>query len=158
MLVIFIQRIPEQVSKPSLKSTLPKLPESLDLIGFAFFGATCVMFLLAISWGGSDYAWDSGMVIGLLCGAFGMLCIFVGWAMYRQDKALIPPGIIKRNVVAFGCWVFFLQGGASMMMSYYLPLWFQSVKAATPTSSGVMLLPTVVSQVIGAIVSGSMGK
>ena len=158
MLVIVFQRIPEQFSKPSFRSTLPKLPQSLDLIGFAFFAVSCVMFLLAISWGGSEYSWDSATVIGLLCGAFGMLCVYIGWALYRQDMALIPPGIIKRNVVAYGCGVVFLQGGASMMMSYYLPLWFQAVKGATPTNSGVMLLPTIISQVLGTIIFGALGQ
>ena len=158
MLVVVFQRIPEQVSKPSFKSTLPKLPQSLDLVGFTLFAVSCVMFLLAISWGGSEYSWDSATVIGLLCGAFGMLCVYIGWALYRQDMALIPPGIIKRNVVAYGCGVVFLQGGASMMMSYYLPLWFQAVKAATPTSSGLMLLPMLISQILGTIVSGALGE
>ena len=158
MLVIVFQRIPEQASKPSFRSTLPKLPQHLDLIGFGFFSMSCTMFLLAISWGGSAFSWDSSIVIGLLSGAFGMLCAYIAWALYRQDKALIPPGIVKRDIVAFGCAVVFLQGGASMMMSYYLPLWFQAVKGVTPTTSGVMLLPTIISQILGTIASGALGE
>lgn len=42
--------------------------------------------------------------------------------------------------------------------SYYLPIYFQGVKGATPTLSGVYLLPTLLSQLLSAIGSGVLGK
>jgi len=40
--------------------------------------------------------------------------------------------------------------------SYYLPIYFQSVKGATPTLSGVYLLPSVIAQLICAIGAGKL--
>jgi hypothetical protein len=39
-------------------------------------------------------------------------------------------------------------------VNYYLPIYFQAVRGASPTMSGVDLLPSILSQMIFAIVSG----
>lgn len=157
-LIFMFVRIPEQTVKPRLREILRNLPRYLDLIGFALFAPACVMVLLAFSWGGQRYAWDDAIIIGLLCGGAGVAALFVAWVWYRQDEALIPPSIVSNPVVAFGCCLSFMQGGAFLMMGYYLPLWFQSVKQASPTTSGLMLLPTMVSQIIASSVCGALGK
>jgi hypothetical protein len=44
--------------------------------------------------------------------------------------------------------------GAQMVVSYYLPIWFQVIQAVSPTTSGVRTLPLLVSQMLAALVSG----
>ncbi|KAF2191557.1 MFS general substrate transporter [Zopfia rhizophila CBS 207.26] len=154
--MFLFQRIPEQVSKPTARSVVRNLHHKLDLIGFALFTPSCVMFLFAMSWGGSKYAWKSAMIIGLFCGSVGIACIFGLWIWHRKERALIPPSLIMKPVVFFGCLVSFLQGGAFLMIGYYLPLWFQSVKGASPGKSGVMLLPTCISQIVASIACSAL--
>ncbi|KAF3480351.1 putative HC-toxin efflux carrier TOXA [Arthroderma uncinatum] len=156
MVIMLILRVPEQTTKPPMKSLLVKLPRSLDFVGFALFASSCSLFLTAINWGGTTYSWGSAKVIGLLCGSGGILALFVGWAIYMGDEALIPPRILRERNLFFGCWISGLQGGATIMVGYYLPLWFQAVKGASPTDSGVMLLPTAISQIVGTITSGAL--
>jgi hypothetical protein len=43
------------------------------------------------------------------------------------------------------------------VLAYYTPVWFQVVKGATPLHSGLYILPTVISQIISAAVSGMLG-
>ena len=38
--------------------------------------------------------------------------------------------------------------------SYWLPIYFQSVKGYSPAIAGVCLLPSILSQLVGAILSG----
>lgn len=45
-----------------------------------------------------------------------------------------------------------------MVVTYYIPLWFQVVKDASPTMGGVYYLPSVGSQVIGSIMTGALSK
>ncbi|KAM3426611.1 hypothetical protein NHJ13734_009358 [Beauveria thailandica] len=154
--MILLVRIPEQ-GKPPVKETLRLLSQRLDLLGcFAIFLPACVMTLLGLSWGGQKLSWGSATVIGLLCGGFGLSVVFGFWQRYKQDKALIPPSIFLQPVIFFGCLVSFLQGGAILEMGYYMPLWFQSAKNASPMSSGLMLLPTMISQIVASMVSGYM--
>lgn len=140
-----------------MRSILRTLPQKLDILGFFLFAPACVMVLLAMSWGGQRYAWGNAKIIGLFVGSAGTAVLFGVWQWYRQDKALIPPRILMKPVVFFGCLVSFLQGGSFLMMGYYLPLWFQSVLRSSPTNSGVMLLPTMVAQIVASTVTGVLG-
>ncbi|KAK2882376.1 hypothetical protein FQN49_000431 [Arthroderma sp. PD_2] len=156
IIVMLLLRVPEQTIKPPPKTILVKLPRSLDVLGFALFAAACSLFLTAINWGGTTYPWSSAKVIGLLSGSGGILALFIAWTIYKGDEALIPPRVLRERNLFFGCWISGLQGGASIMVGYYLPLWFQAIKGASPTDSGIMLLPTAISQIVGTITSGAL--
>uniref|UniRef100_L2FKG8 Major facilitator superfamily transporter n=1 Tax=Colletotrichum fructicola (strain Nara gc5) TaxID=1213859 RepID=L2FKG8_COLFN len=56
--------------------------------------------------------------------------------------------VFRKKVVFCGCAVAFLQVGAFATLGDYLPLWFQSVKGATPTTSGLNILPTMITQLL----------
>ncbi|KAJ9215410.1 hypothetical protein DTO166G4_3064 [Paecilomyces variotii] len=120
ILILSTLSIPEQMEKRPVWINLKNIvTEELDLIGFALFAPACVMFLLAMIWGGTTYPWKSSTIIGLFCGAFATLLM-----------------------------------GAVLLLSYYLPIWFQVVKNASPTMSGVMILPTAIAQILGAVLAG----
>ncbi|KAH9224740.1 MFS multidrug transporter [Leptodontidium sp. 2 PMI_412] len=138
--------------KPTPLETLNRL----DLPGFALFAPTCVMLLLAIEWGGVTYSWSSATVIGLLCGSVVLLGIFLLWEGHRGDNAMIPFYLLKNRVVVCACITMTLSQGSLMVVTYYIPLWFQVVKNASPTMGGVYYLPSVGSQVIGSIMTGAL--
>lgn len=66
-------RIPEQIPKGAPPS-ITQLHHHLDLVGFALFAPAVIQLLLAMQYGGNDFAWGSSQVIGLCCGA-GVTCI-----------------------------------------------------------------------------------
>lgn len=134
---------------------MPLLRE-LDIGGFVLFAPACIMLLLAVNWGGSTYSWKSATVLGLICGSFVTACIFALWQRRRGDRAMIPPTIISNRLVLFGCLVSGFQMGALALLAYYLPLWFQVVKGASPTKSGVMTLPSAISQALGSLVAAKV--
>lgn len=158
MFIMLLIYVPDQISKPPARSVVVKLPSKLDLECFALFAGACIMFLTGINWGGTTYPWDSAKVIGLLYGSGGTLALFMTWSMYRRDDALIPPRFLGERNLFIGCWISGLQGAATIMVGYYLPLWFQTIRGASPTNSGLMLLPTMIGQIVGSLISGSPGK
>lgn len=83
---------------PSQKTLLQRLG-SLDLVGFSIFAPAAVMFILALEWGGSNYAWDSPTIIGLFAGAGAALIVFILWEKYMGARAMIPLSIISRTVI-----------------------------------------------------------
>jgi hypothetical protein len=115
------------------------------------------MFLLALEWGGTTYAWNSSIVIGLFCGAAATLLIFLAWEYKRGHTAMIPFGIVKQRVVWSSCLTMFFFAGSMMLTNYYLSIYFQAVRGASPLTSGVDILPGVLSQMLLSLISGVLG-
>lgn len=67
---------------------------------------------------------------------------------------MIPLSLLSKREVLFSCCTAFLQMGTLLLFSYFLPLWFQVVKGASPTMSGVMNLPIMLSQSLLLVLSG----
>jgi hypothetical protein len=116
------------------------------------------MLLLAVQWGGIKYSWNSATVIGLLCGFVGMMAIFIAWQWQAQDEASIPPKILMNRNVAVASIVSFFMFGSLQLIVYFLPVWFQVIKGATPTQSGIDFLPSVLSTMLFTFVAGGLGK
>lgn len=130
----------------------------LDLIGFMIFAGFAVMISLALEWGGSTYAWRSPNIIGLFCGAGVTLIVFVLWERAVGDAiAMIPGSIASTRKVWCSCFFMGFFSGSLLIFSYYLPIYFQAVKNASPTMSGVYMLPGIIAQVLTAIISGVIG-
>jgi Fungal trichothecene efflux pump (TRI12) len=134
------------------------LPSKLDLIGFAIFAPAAIQLMLALEYGGITFPWNSAQVIGLFCGAGGTFIIFLAWNYYKGDEAMIPFSMVRKRIVWASCLTYGLFMGQLFCVSYYLPIYFQGVKGASPTLSGVYVLPGVISHVISGISSGILGK
>lgn len=112
------------------------------------------MLLLAVQYGGNQYAWNSAVVIGLFCGAVVTLLIWLAWDYHQKDAALIPLPMLRKRHVWTSCLVYAFLSSAMFSTSYWLPIYFQGVRGKSPAISGVYLLPGILSQLIAAIVSG----
>ena len=116
------------------------------------------MFLLALQFGGGQFAWDSATVIGLFCAAGVTYALFFAWAHKKGDRAMIPPSIVRHRIV----WTSAINGAmlvASILVaSQYLPIYFQGVLGYGPAMSGVDTLPGILSQLLTVILSGAIGE
>ncbi|KAH9899104.1 major facilitator superfamily domain-containing protein [Xylariomycetidae sp. FL2044] len=148
--------IPEITAKePFSWALVRKVIPELDLVGFVLFAPAVIMFLLALQFGGGgDYAWDSSEVIGLFVGAAAKLVLFGLWERRRGDRAMLPGRIIKDRIVWSSTLQITTAMGALITASYYMPIYFQSVRGASPIQSGVYVLPSILSQLCVAVLSG----
>ncbi|KIM95352.1 hypothetical protein OIDMADRAFT_206451 [Oidiodendron maius Zn] len=152
LLLVWV-RIPDNV-KPREISILQTIWTKLDLIGFALFAPSTIQLLLALEYGGNKYAWNSATVIGLFCGAGGTFIVFLIWEYARGDDAMVPLSMMKQRGVWSSCLVSFFFFSMLQLVIYYLPIYFQAIKGASPMISGVDLLPSILSQLIGTLFSG----
>ncbi|KAM3425278.1 hypothetical protein BST61_g7226 [Cercospora zeina] len=119
---------------------------------FALLGAI-ILLLLGLNFGGVTYPWDSPEVICLLVFGALMIGIFIGieWKLARYPLMPLPLFHDRSNNAAY--LVAFTHGMSYISVEYYLPLYFQSVRQASPTMSGVLVLPVTLSEgVVGIIV------
>ncbi|KAI4157564.1 MAG: hypothetical protein LQ342_008186 [Letrouitia transgressa] len=138
------------------KTPLKQKIQKLDLLGFTLFAGAVSMLLLALQWGGVMYVWKSSVIIGLLVGFGLVFAIFLGWQWYAGDSALVPPKLFhyRTVILAFGACLIAPGGVATII--YYLPIWFQAVRGASPISSGIRYLPSVISDVLTSVVGGAI--
>lgn len=153
-ILLMLINIPDRTVKTDAKSTIRTIIERFDIVGFVLFAPFAIQLLLALQWGGSRYSWDTAKIIGLFCGSFGTFCVFLAWEYRQGDGAMIPFSMVRQKIVWSGCMVSFFFMGSTLCTTYYLPIYFQAVRDATPTMSGVYLLPAILSQMIFATVSG----
>lgn len=103
----------------------------LDLPGTAFFLPGVICMLLALQWGGTTYAWNSGRIIALFLLSGLLILCFIGTQIWGKDKATIPPRLIKNRNVWGGAFFTFCMGGSFFTFVYYVsaPLCFVSVSS-----------------------------
>ena len=128
--------------------------ELFDIYGTIVFLPMIVCLLLALQWGGSTYAWNNGRIIALFV-VFGLLLIaFVFIQSKKGDNATVPPRVLKQRTVAASSWFVLFLGAAFFVYVYYLPIWFQAIKGASATKSGIMNLPLILGLVLMSVVAG----
>lgn len=130
--------------------------QQFDGYGTIVFLPMIVCLLLALQWGGSTYKWSDGRIIALLVIFVLLLVTFVAIQFWKQDNATVPPRVLKQRTVAAGAWFCFCLGAAFFIMVFYLPIYFQSIKSATATKSGIMSLPLILTLVVASIIAGGI--
>ncbi|KAG4255615.1 hypothetical protein LB506_005868 [Fusarium annulatum] len=151
--ILFI-KIADQQPVPPVAQAVRELPKRLDLIGFVMFAGASTMLMLALQWGGTIYAWSSAVTIGLFCGSAASLTAYVAWSWNRGDESLIPPVLLKQRVVIACFFLTLFMIGSALMLSYWLPVYFQAVRGQSPIGSGVSMLPNILASVVFSIVGG----
>jgi EmrB/QacA subfamily drug resistance transporter len=115
--------------------------------------ATCVV--LATSWGGTTYPWNSPEIIGLFAGSAVLLAAW--WQSARRAaEPVLPLRLFRNPVFTVSAGISVAAGFAMFGSISYLPLFLQVVHGVSPTLSGVYLLPMVGGLLITSIASGQM--
>jgi len=114
------------------------------------------MLLLALQWAGTKFPWNSAQIIGLFCGAGINAIVWLMWNYYKGDAAMIPPSMVRKRTVWSSCVVYGLFSGQMYTASYWLPIYFQGVKGASPVKSGVDILPIIIAHIFAAVSSGAL--
>lgn len=158
--ILCIIHVPERPRKADeQRSVVQTVLSELDLSGFAIFAPAAVMLLLALEFGGREYPWDSATVIGLLVGSAAAFAVFVYWEHRQGEVAMFPLSMIrKREVWTSMLAGAFLLGGLVFPAAFYMPIYFQAVKGASPFMSGVYVLPNIVGTTLFAVLGGVFGE
>lgn len=146
--------------KKPFREVLPtlSLTRDFDIVGFIFFVGASLQLLLGLEYGGNQYAWNSPTVIGLLCGGITTFAVFALWENHMGKDAMFPGYLAKQRVVWSSSMMFAMIFGITVPLLYYNPLYFQAVRGKSALVSGVDLLPTIIGQLVMAVLSGIMSE
>lgn len=155
---LLLVHIPDQIPKKDLASVLRKIHHHLDLIGFAIFAPAVIMLLLALQYGGNDFAWSSSQVIGLFCGSGAAFTVLYTWNYYKGYSALLPFPIIRRRSVWASGLNYTVIMSSLFGVTYFLPVYFQAVKGVKAITSGVYLLAMILPQMLVVVMASAIGN
>ncbi|KAL3438668.1 major facilitator superfamily domain-containing protein [Aspergillus tetrazonus] len=128
--------------------------KAVDWFGSLSILAISVMILLGLDFGGDTFPWDSPKVICLIVFGALMSVAFIYSEKRLAKYPLMPLHIFtsRSNIACF--LVDFTHGFAFLGAEYYLPLYFQSAKAASPFHSGLLILPFILTESFTSLAVG----
>ena len=90
--------------------------KKLDPLGATLLlGSMCCLFL-ALQWGGSQYLWNSSIIIGLLVGFASLFILFGISQWWLGEQATIPPHVVRKRTVFFGALsLFFISASSNIV-------------------------------------------
>ncbi|WP_058304521.1 MDR family MFS transporter [Gorillibacterium timonense] len=128
---------------------------SIDYIGSLLLTLCIVPMLLAFSWAGTEYAWDSWQIIGLLAGSIvaGILFVFIE---SKASNPILPLSLFKNGVVTISNIIGFIMNFGMMGALIYLSFFVQGVLGISATYAGYVTMPMSIVMVISSAMTGQL--
>jgi EmrB/QacA subfamily drug resistance transporter len=125
----------------------------LDVLGAGLMMGAATALLLALTWGGTRFAWSSPAIVGLLSGSGSLWLLFV-IRLKTAREPFLPLAVLLNPVVGLGTasvsWVF----GTMIGLTVFVPLYYQVVLGLTASQSGFALMPQLAGTVVGSTLAG----
>lgn len=144
---------------PRAGATLRQRIIELDMVGTLLQVGAFVSGIMAVSFGGVLYEWNSGRIIGLFATS-GVLFIALGvqqeFAILTTTARRVFPVQYVRNKEMV---ILFSQIAAastnSFIVIYFIPIYFQFVHQDEALQAGVRLLPYIIPLVFATLLNGA---
>ncbi len=160
-LCLAVIRFPDHTDKEPARRVLASIHHHLDLLGFAWLVPAVTQLLLALQYGGVQFPRNSPVVIDLFCGSAATFAVWLVRDRFWGGNAtapLVPMHISEKRIVWASAGTQIGLSAALLCTSCFLSIYFQAVMGASPLASSVYLLPSILSQLFGAILSGFLVK
>ncbi|HWL07877.1 MAG TPA: MDR family MFS transporter [Planctomicrobium sp.] len=131
----------------------PTIRREIDYSGIVLIAILLTSMILLADLGGTEYSWTSPIILGLGVTTLLALIMFILVEARAVEPVLPLRLFLNRSFTVSVClsWIvgFSLWGAVT-----YLPLFLQVVKGASPTESGMQLLPLMGGVLVMSIISG----
>jgi EmrB/QacA subfamily drug resistance transporter len=131
----------------------PHTQHRIDFLGAALLTGSVGALILVTTWGGVTYPWGSATIVGLALAGVALLAAFV-WQERRAAEPVLPLTLFRSSVFSVASAMGFSIGMAMFGAIVFIPLYLQLVYGASPTSSGLRMLPLMAGILAAAIGSG----
>ncbi|KAK4864626.1 hypothetical protein LT330_009621 [Penicillium expansum] len=131
----------------------------LDYLGTILLIGAFFSGVMAVSFGGVVYPWNSGKIIGVFC-CSGMLFILFGvqqtYALFTTPaRRILPVEFFKSRTILI-LFAMTAAGGTALFIPIYMtPLYFQFSRGDGALQSGVRLLPFIMLMIFATIFNGT---
>jgi EmrB/QacA subfamily drug resistance transporter len=132
-------------------------PQRIDWWG-AVTIVLAVVPLLLVAENGNEWGWGSTLSISMyVVGGLGILA-FILAERAAKETALLPLSLFRSSSFSMSTIVGVIVGFGMFGGMITLPLMLQLVNGATPTESGLMMLPMVLGMMLATMVAGQVTR
>ncbi|HEX9034441.1 MAG TPA: MDR family MFS transporter [Streptosporangiaceae bacterium] len=130
-----------------------KVQHKIDYLGAAVLAIGATAIVLVTTWGGNQYAWGSALIMSLIVVAIAATALFI-WVEFRASEPILPMHVFKNRNFSLATSMSFLLGLAMFGAMTFLPLYQQTVQHASPTVSGLLLIPMMLGSTVTSLIAG----
>src|ERR1022692_1185504 len=138
-----------------LKLPATRTEHKVDYLGAGLLGLAATAIVLVSTWGGTEFAWGSGRILGLCAVALAATAAFL-LVEARAVEPILPLHLFRNRNFSLVAGLSFLVGLAMFGAITFLPLYQQTVQGASPTVSGLLLTPMMVGVMVTSIIAGQI--
>jgi EmrB/QacA subfamily drug resistance transporter len=138
-----------------LPGHLSRAAHRIDYAGTLLLAGSATSLVLLTSLGGTTYAWSSVPILALGVAAVVFCGLFL-LVERRAAEPVMPLHLFRNRVFSASSAIGFVVGFAMFGALTYLPQYMQIVKGASPTSSGLRLLPMMGGLLLTSIGTGQL--
>ncbi|WP_338111741.1 DHA2 family efflux MFS transporter permease subunit [Paenibacillus aceris] len=124
-----------------------------DIPGIATMVIGVVSLLLALTFGGKDYAWLSWQIISLFAIAIISLVSFVVIES-KAEEPILPVRLFKNRTFTTINGVGFLMAVGMFGAIMFVPLFMQGIVGISASASGTVMTPLMITMIAASVVSG----
>ena len=139
----------------TLPATARRAAHRIDYLGAALLAVTLSALVVFTDLGGTALPWTSAPVVALGVTAVVALALFV-IVERRAAEPVLPLRLFGDRAFAASTAVGFVVGFALFGSVTYLPLFLQVARGATPTGSGLQMLPQMGAMLLSSIAAGQI--
>jgi EmrB/QacA subfamily drug resistance transporter len=125
----------------------------VDYLGAGLLTVGITSIVLVTTWGGTEYAWSSALIMELI--ALGVVAL-IGFVVVQMKTAepIMPLHIFRSRNFTMMSLIGFLTGFVMFGATLFLPLYQQAVQGASATNSGLLLLPMLLAMMVVSLIAG----
>ena len=155
---VYFFLLPNKDPRPGV--SLKDRAREMDYIGTILTMGAFVSGVMAVSFGGVTYPWNSGKIIGLFV-CSGVLFILLGFqqvytVLTTTSRRIFPVEFFKSRTLLILFAMTAAGGTAIFIPIYMLPIFFQFTRGDSALDAGVRLLPFIMLMIVAVMTNGAV--
>ncbi|PVI04942.1 MFS general substrate transporter [Periconia macrospinosa] len=130
----------------------------VDFLGATFLTISILGLLLPLQVAGDRVPWSHPLILGSLGAASVFLVLFCVIEQRFAREPIIPLELLAQKDMVLSLIIMIAQATAQVGLMIVIPLYFQITTEASNSEAGAHLVPGVVGNAIGGLLSGSLIK
>jgi EmrB/QacA subfamily drug resistance transporter len=128
-------------------------PIKIDVGGIITMIVGVVSLLLALTFGGKEYAWDSWQIIGLFITSAVFLISFV-IIEGKTSEPILPLYLFKNKTFTVLNGIGFLMAVGMFGAITFVPLFMQGIVGISASASGTVMTPMMLTMIAASVIGG----